>query len=75
MENMEFWIATVSDDDGLHWSEILWGDGLSPADARLEAWNAFPDLCLIEGQELQLHGPYICNRAAAQRFGAEKLHP
>jgi hypothetical protein len=27
MENMEFYIAAVSDDDGLHWSTVFWWDG------------------------------------------------
>lgn len=69
MKDTEFWIATVSDGDGLHWSEILWGDGYTEQEAIAEAWRSLPGLYLFPGQELQLHGPYICNVAAVTKYG------
>lgn len=68
---LEFWIATATDDDGdLHWSDILWGDGMDAAAASAEAYR----LACNDGaarpfaQSLTVHGPYLTNAACTVAF-------
>lgn len=68
MEGIEFWIVTVEDTDGLHGSEIVWGDGLDPADAIKQFRKDWADLMVPgyypEGCDIIAHGPYQTNGAA-----------
>lgn len=64
MENMEFHIAVLSDEDGLYWSEIYWSDG---EDAAEILRRATADSALggsIVGK-LTVHGPFIAGRDVA----------
>lgn len=64
MKSNEFWIASLSDEDhDLHWSDIIWGDGMTAAEV-LEQAMQFSGQALHARQMYEVHGPYICNAAA-----------
>ncbi len=69
MIGLEFWIVTVTDEDGdMHGSEIVWGDGMCAADA-LEQFRSMsgglPSDYYPEGCDIVAHGPYQTNGEAA----------
>lgn len=68
---VEFWVATITDDDGdLHWSDIIWGDGYGAEDALNEArkaWENHPRGLRLP-HSLTIHGPFIQNTAKAERL-------
>lgn len=65
---IEFWIGTVTDDDGdLHSSEIIWGDGMDAADALAEfrrMVSPMPEGYYPAGATWSVHGPFLTNTAA-----------
>ena len=71
MEGIEFWIAEISDaDHDMHWSALIWGDGMDASDAMREAWETAGNegACLHPGQALCVHGPYETNTAARRNY-------
>lgn len=65
MENDTFWIATVSDEAGLHASGIVWGE----FDPHTEQeWDMVPVDVLDAATELRIpvtyHGPFTLPKAA-----------
>lgn len=61
MHGMVYWIATVSDSDGVYASDLIWGDYFDNADV-LECLS--PDVRAEAerlGLTVELHGPLTLN--------------
>lgn len=52
MEGMQYWIASVSDENGLYASELVWGDF-----DREEAWRVLGDTCGVRDESRRLGIP------------------
>lgn len=57
MEGEPYWIATVSDEDGLHASDIVWGDHQDADDAYEKVSQDVRDASEQYGLPIQWHGP------------------
>ena len=67
---LEFWIAEASDEDGdMHWSDIIWGDGMEASTALQEAGSYASCADVPQHCTITVHGPYLTNDAASDDGG------